>query len=194
MNVIFDLGKVLIDYDFGIFYRALICKNKSFSITEAEQPVLLFDSGKLSRREFYLAMKELLDFNVDQKAFEHAWKNVFFPIDNMLEMSRKIAQNHDVFILSNTDEIHFPYIWEKFPQLHHFGDNLMLSYELKSVKPDVKIFELALAKYDLNPKECIFIDDKYENVEAVRNFGMFAIWHQSFDLSKQKLSNFLTEN
>ena len=192
MNVIFDLGKVLIDYDFGVFYRAINCKNKSLSITEAELPVLLFDAGKLSRHEFYLEMKELFDFDVEQEAFEHAWKNVFFPMNDMLDLSREIAQHHDVFILSNTDEIHFPHIWQEFPQLHHFGDNLMLSYELKSVKPDIEIFRLALAKFKLNLENCIFIDDKYENIEAARKYGMSAIWHQSFDLSKQKLSNFLT--
>jgi len=192
MNVIFDLGKVLINYDFEIFYRAIKCKNKSLSITEAELPVLSFDAGKLSRHEFYLEMKELFDFDVEQEAFEHAWKNVFFPMNDMLELSRKIAHDHKVFILSNTDEIHFPHIWQEFPQLHHFGDNLMLSYELKCVKPDVEIFKLALAKFELNPEDCIIIDDKYENIEAARKFGMSAIWHQSFDLSKQKLSNFLT--
>jgi len=194
MNVIFDLGKVLIDYDFSIFYRALNCKNISLSITEAEKPVLLFDAGKLTRSEFYLTMKQLMQFDAEQEAFEFAWKNVFSPMNDMIDLAKEIAENHSVFILSNTDEIHFPFIWEKFPQIHYFGNNLMLSYELNAVKPDIEIYEQALAKFNLKPESCIFIDDKLINVEAARTYGMTAILHQTFRETKQKLSKFLTEN
>jgi len=193
VNIIFDLGKVLIDYDFKIFYEALDCQRKTISITEAEKPVLLFDAGRLSRHDFYLAMRDLFLFKADQKKFENAWKSVFFPIENMLDLAQELSRNHPVYILSNTDEIHFPFIWKQFPQLHHFGNNLMLSYELKSVKPEQEIYRRALAKFKLNPEDCIFIDDKKINVEAARNFGMITIWHQSFADTKRMLHKYLTE-
>ena len=193
MNVIFDLGKVLIDYDFEIFFRAVGCAADIRTLAEAERPLMQFDAGKLSRNVFYLSMQDIYNFKVDQATFEKAWRRVFTPIPQMLELARQIGQEHEVFILSNTDEIHFPYIWNNFLQLHHFGDNLMLSYELQAVKPDFEIYQFAMNKFNLKPEECIFIDDKIINVEAAENYGIPAIWHQSFQITKNKLSKFLTK-
>ena len=154
---------------------------------------ILLEEKTAIDREFYLAMRDLFQFKDDQDKFEHAWRNVFFPMVDMLELSKKLAEDHEVYLLSNTDEIHFPFIWENFPQLHHFENNLMLSYELGCVKPDIEIYELSLNKFNLKAEDCIFIDDKLINVKAARDYGMTAIWHQSFIETKQILSKFLTE-
>ncbi len=63
----------------------------------------------------------------------------------------------------------------------------MLSHKLKAIKPDIVIYEKALNKFDLIPQECVFIDDKLENVKAAKDFGIHSFQHISFQKTKAYL-------
>lgn len=193
MNVIFDLGKVLIDYDFDLFFSALDCKSDSNIISAAHEILDLFDAGKISRRNFYASMRNFFGFKADQVTFETLWCNIFSPLPQMLELAENISRKHNVFILSNTDEIHFPYLWQQYPQLHFFGKNLMLSFLLGSVKPHPEIYRKGLRLFNLAPEDCLFIDDKTANVESARRCGLKAFLHRSYLETEQNLSKYLTE-
>ncbi|MCF7792736.1 MAG: HAD-IA family hydrolase [Candidatus Cloacimonetes bacterium] len=95
----------------------------------------------------------------------------------MIDFAKKLSSKYKIFILSNTDEIHFPYIWKTFPSLHIFAQNLMLSYQLGCMKPNLEIYSKALSMHKLKAEECIFIDDKLENMRAAEKFGMTSILH-----------------
>ena len=191
-NIIFDLGNVLINFDFNRFFAVCGYKPDERDLDEALPVLMKFDAGKISRIEFYKQMKKLFTFNLSQIQFEAAWCDNFWENSEMIEFARKISEKYSVFILSNTDEIHFPYIWQQFPILHFFQNNLMLSYELGAVKPGRLIYERALEKFDLKPEECLFIDDKKINVEAANICGFQSIWHQTNKKTIEKISKFLT--
>ena len=191
-NVIFDLGKVLIDFDFDGFYTSLGHDPAERTLDEANGPILLFEAGKISKSIFFEEIKKIYDFELSLKNFEILWCNVFSEAKEMIELARKISEKYNVFILSNTDEIHFPYIWKNFPELHFFKKNLMLSYELNSVKPEKEIYQNAIEKFGLNPVECVFIDDRPVNVNVAQEFGMKGIIHQSYFNTKEKLVKILT--
>ena len=55
-NIIFDLGKVLVEYDFDVFYKELNYKPKMETLMESTIPVLEFEAGRISREEFYLQL------------------------------------------------------------------------------------------------------------------------------------------
>ena len=57
----------------------------------------------------------------------------------------------------------------------HFFDGVMVSSDVHLIKPDTRIYELLCETYDLNPEECVFIDDRPENVEAAKRVGMKGI-------------------
>lgn len=82
----------------------------------------------------------------------------------MIELARNLDEKYRVFVLPNTDEIHFPHIWENYPELHFLENRLMISYELGAVKPFPEIYKVACNKFDIKPAESIFIDDKKENI------------------------------
>ena len=54
-------------------------------------------------------------------------------------------------------------------------DGQMFSYEIHEIKPDAPIYQALFRKYDLKPEECLFFDDREENVEGSRACGMDAI-------------------
>ena len=70
--------------------------------------------------------------------------------------------------------MHFPWVYERFPELNFFkGD--AVSCHLGAVKPNRAFYERALAKFGLQPAACLFIDDRPENVEGARAFGIPAL-------------------
>ena len=192
-NVIFDLGNVLIDFDFDGFYISLGYEPAERTLDEANEPILLFEAGKISKAVFFEEIKNIYGFDISLKEFEILWCSVFSEAKEMIELARKISEKYNVFIFSNTDEIHFPYIWKNFTALHFFKENLMLSYELNAVKPEEKIYQNAIEKFRLNPSECVFIDDRPVNVNMAEEFGMKGIIHRSFSNTKEKLEKILTE-
>ncbi len=191
-NVIFDLGKVLIDFDFSSFWQSIGARIDESFLDMAEEPILLFEAGKISRSDFFEDMKKVYSFELPLTKFEELWCNVFSPMDDMIGLAKEISKKYNVYILSNTDEIHFPYIWKNYPSLHFFKNNLMLSYELDSVKPEEDIYKNALKRFDLNPQECVMIDDRPVNALAAEKMGMRGITHRTCEETKEKLYKILT--
>ena len=101
----------------------------------------------------------------------------------------EINSKYPTYIFSNTDEMHFPYLMKNYDFLKQFSDRLMLSYELKALKPDPQIYIDALKLYNLNPAECLFIDDKAENIEAAISYGMQGIVHKDYQTTKKQMIN-----
>ena len=191
-NVIFDLGKVLIDFDFDIFFEKLGYNPEDRNLNEAIEPILLFESGKIEKSDFIQRMRNVYKFNFSDEQFEKIWcEDIFTEIPEMIKLAEKIKGNYNIFILSNTDEIHFPHIWEKFPSLHFFENNLLLSYELDAVKPEPEIYLNALKKFSLNPSGSIFIDDRPVNIEAAEKIDLYGIVNENYHKTKQHLEKIL---
>ena len=79
-----------------------------------------------------------------------------------------------MILLSNTNAIHFPWIQQTYPLLRHFHD-LVLSYEVKAMKPHPDIYRAAIARAGCRPEECFYTDDIAEFVEGARALGIDAV-------------------
>ena len=190
-NIIFDLGKVLVEYSFDVFYKELGYEPEMETLMESAIPVLEFEAGRITRREFYQKLKEIYKFEHSLADFEKVWSSVFTGLTSLVSYARELKENYDIYILSNTDEIHFPLIWNEFPELHFFEDNLMLSYELDSVKPQKEIFERALKIFDLNPEDCLFIDDRPENIKGAAENGIVGVLFTNVEDTKRNIIKYL---
>ena len=190
-NIIFDLGNVLIYFDYNRFFAACGFAPEERDVDEALPVILRFDAGLIGRDEFYLGMKKVFSFDLSPAEFEAAWCDNFWENTEMIDFAHELSRQYRIFILSNTDEIHFPYIWQKFPSLHVFRQNILLSYELQAVKPEKLIYRKALRKFDLIPAECIFIDDKKINVRVAQEIGLKAVWHADNKKTKEKIISML---
>jgi putative hydrolase of the HAD superfamily len=104
----------------------------------------------------------------------------------------KSAENHRIFLLSNTNEIHINefnrYLLETYrlPSLEPFFEKLYLSYEVGLRKPDTQIFEHVLADAALRPESTLFIDDSIQHIQAAAELGI-----NTYHLQKEDVCDFL---
>jgi putative hydrolase of the HAD superfamily len=191
-NIFFDLGKVLVDYDFDSFFTRSGLNPNFNSLLPAREIIDSFNKGEIARQQFYLMMRDLYGFDLDQQQFEDNWCDVFWLNDDMVQFARKLSENYDIFILSNTDELHFNYIWQNFPALHFFDENLILSYKSGFIKPDRRIYEEGLKSFLLKPSESLFVDDLKENVKAAQKIGIESFIFESNEKTISQISKALT--
>jgi putative hydrolase of the HAD superfamily len=188
-NVIFDLGNVLINFDFAIFFQAIGKKKNECNLEEANIPILDFERGLLPKDVFFQTLQEIYQFSMPFAKLEKIWCEVFSENKSMIALAKQISEKFPVYIFSNTDELHFPYIWQQFPSLHFFGKNLILSYEIQAVKPDKEAYQKATELFSLQPENCLFIDDRPINIKIANDLGMSGYVHHDLNDTKQWLSN-----
>ena len=179
-SVISDLGKVLVFFDNNIFF----CKIANYSPFSADQIAEIalanhelihsFDTGKITPGHFFRESIKILRAEIDHNTFFSIYNDVFSPNMAVLKILKKVESKCRPVLLSNTDVMRFEFIKKKFPELLIF-DEYILSYEAGYVKPHPQIYWKALEKAKTEAWECIFIDDREENVEAALNIGLNAV-------------------
>ena len=180
--VLFDLGKVLLDFDKDVILDGF---REKTDLPEEEiqhglelYQELGFETGATSPEEFYRRVNEELTLGMSFDGFREVWCNIFREIPPMVELFHGIRKKYETYILSNTDPLHFPYVLERFPWLEMF-DGRAISYELGVRKPNREFFIRALSKFRKAASECIYIDDIEENILTARELGIQSILHTS---------------
>ena len=197
MNFLYDIGRVLLDFDFESSLSRLLPANCNDPCTRLEQLLQRkdeFESGKVEPTEYIDWALGVLGSDANADQFRDAWRNIFTPNEPMWKCVRKLAaKGHRLILFSNTNAIHCPWIFENYPEFSLF-ENAVLSYEVGSIKPDAKIYEHALGVHELEPSSTLYIDDLPENIAAGRAHGLhcwqydlrdhvsFEEWLGQFDL------------
>jgi len=179
-SVISDLGKVLIFFDNNIFFEKMAdyCpfsgKEISAMVSEHLSIIELMDTGKISPRVFYKKVTEILSAEINYSTFFSIYNNIFSLNPPVLKVMKILKPEYRLVLLSNTDIMRFNFVKKKFPEAFIF-DEYVLSFEVGYVKPHPKIFEKALEKAEAEAFECVFIDDRKENVEFAQTLGMHTV-------------------
>jgi putative hydrolase of the HAD superfamily len=182
--VIFDLGRVLVNFDFKRGYRALegLCPYRA-----AEIPVRLstgglverFETGLIEPRDFVTQMSAVLDLGIDYDRFCGIWSSIFTETLVPEAILAGLAKRYRLVLLSNTNAIHFEGLRESHATLLRHFHELVLSYEVKAMKPRPEIFQAAIARAGCRPEECFYTDDIADYVAAARNLGIDAVQFES---------------
>jgi putative hydrolase of the HAD superfamily len=177
--VIFDLGRVLLHFDFKRGYSALegLCPYPATEIPKRIAPTGLverFETGLIDPRDFVAELSRTLDLNLDYDGFCRIWNNVF--TDPLLpeSMLQGLASRYRLLLLSNTNAIHFEMLRRSFRALGHFHD-LILSYEVHAMKPSPEIYAAAIESAGCRPEECFYTDDIAAYADAARAMGIDAV-------------------
>jgi glucose-1-phosphatase len=183
-TIIFDLGRVLVHFDFTRGYRLMekVCPYSSAEIPGRLAPtglVELFETGGIEPRAFVSQMSEVLSIReMDYQGFCDIWSSIFTETLLPESMVRSLAERYRVLLLSNTNAIHFEMIRATYPILRHFH-HCVLSYEVGAAKPDRKIYQAALEAAQCRPEECFYTDDIGEYVRAGKSIGFDAVQFES---------------
>ena len=194
--IIFDLGKVLVDFDYSIAARKVAARSTK-QIPDPQHflgssPILeRFESGLLTRQQFFAEIEQITGFagNVDE--FTGDFADIFLPIEPMIGLHEELRQRgFQTYIFSNTNDIAIGHIRREFPFFKNF-DGYIFSYEAKSMKPDAKIYEVMEKMSGRRGADLIYIDDRVENVEAGSARGWRAILHETPEKTRADLQEFL---
>lgn len=195
--VVFDLGKVLVDFDYGIAARRL-AENSIASTDEVraiiDQSPLLFryEGAQMTTQEFFDEVKTRIGFRGGFEEFAAPFGDIFTEIPEMIRLHAEVrAHGLPTFILSNTNDIAVSHIRRRFPFFANF-DGYVLSYECAALKPHARIYEITEQRTGCRSAEILFLDDKPENVEAAMQRGWQTICHVSADVSNAKVRSLLT--
>lgn len=96
------------------------------------------------------------------------------------------SNGYKVYLLSNYGERNFKFALENFRFIPH-ADGRVISYEIKSVKPEPEIYEYLIKKYNINPSEAVFLDDSKANLVAAEKFGLTTIHVTDIDKALEEL-------
>ena len=183
-TLIFDLGKVLIPFDFSRGYRAM---EKFCGCPAADIPKLIaatdlvprFETGLVEPRDFVEQLSGMLALRSTYEQFCEIWSCIFLPETLVPEsLLAGLGERYRLLVLSNTNAIHFDMVRQNYPILRHF-DDLVLSYEVKAMKPSPAIYREAIVRAQCSPEECFYTDDIPAFVEAARREGIDAVQFQT---------------
>jgi HAD superfamily hydrolase (TIGR01509 family) len=168
---VFDLGKVLVDFDYGISARKLATRSRVSAAVIREHidhSSLLFryETGLLTSREFYQEVCAFSGFAGAFGEFADTFADIFQPMDEMVALHASLrARGLPTYIFSNTNELAVNHIRRKFPFFSDF-DDYVYSYEQGSMKPEARIYEVVERTTGRSGPAILYIDDRPENVEA----------------------------
>jgi glucose-1-phosphatase len=180
---VFDLGNVILPFDHRQIAQKLSAHIKGnggrssgeifrhiFDLQEGF--INPFEEGAFSSFEFYAKIRDRYGLDLDFEAFKEIWNDIFWDSPEVNEVIVRLkTMGYPVFLLSNTNELHFSYILERFPIIHML-DEWILSFEVGAKKPKQRIYEAIFQKTDVPADRILYIDDVPAYVEAAERIGI----------------------
>jgi epoxide hydrolase-like predicted phosphatase len=177
--VISDFGGVICTYDYRFFCERLARRIGSnaeaiYAAVYGSDLQAEFEQGHLTGPEYHRRVMSLFGADVPYAEFFPMYGDIFTEIPATCEMLRRLHTRYPLYLLSDTNEIHFGYVKETVEILRLF-DEFIVSYEVGAMKPTPRIYQEALQRSGVPPEACVFIDDRPGNVEGARRVGMHAL-------------------
>ena len=176
-NVIFDMGNVLLDFDPCTQLNAACRSEEAKQILIKElyggKEWIQRDLGNITLKELYSGVSARIpqEYHEDLRRCIDIWHWFMIPLDGAKEFLQKVKENgYRVFILSNASEDFYTYFTKHFDL--DFFDGYVVSADIHIIKPDERIYRYILEKYDLKAEECLFIDDREDNVQGAESVGI----------------------
>lgn len=197
-NIVFDIGMVLIDFHWAKTMRELgfseecvatLGKNMMQHPTwnEMDRNVMAEEDIVKEFKKLSPMYEEEIDLflrNLDKVV------TVFPKSDEWLKNLKE--RGYQVYLLSNYPERTFKVDSKKYTFMDYV-DGKVVSYECHYTKPEKEIYDLLCDRYKLRPEECVFLDDKYENIEAAKGYGFEGIQVQMQEQAIEELDALLAE-
>jgi putative hydrolase of the HAD superfamily len=190
-NIVFDLGNVLLKFKPKEFLRNYIDDHQKIERfvkrVTGSQKWLLLDQGLLpvSEVEDHLKNKYPEDRDLLDSFFEN-WMDMLTPIEKNVELLYTLKDNdYRTYALSNFIKEAFYWVVDKYEFFMVF-DGMVISYQEKVIKPQRKIFEILLERYDLIAENCLFIDDTRSFIDIAKKLGFNVIhYEENINLKKE---------
>ncbi len=188
-SIIFDLGGVILNLRHANTIEAFssLCGVDSCQVAVQYSQSSLFDDyemGRISSAEFRDGIRTLLDVNCSDREIDDAWNAMLIDIPKeRVELLKTLKTQKQIFLLSNTNEIHRTRIesifaksyGREFENLSALFDQAYFSYLMSERKPNPSIFQRVIDEHNLDPSRTLFIDDTAQYIEGAKTTGLQTI-------------------
>lgn len=193
--VFFDLGGVIVRTEFQA-PRQQLAEKLGMEYDDLDRIVFDSDSGlrasmgEISSAEHWAFVIQRLKRPASELSLI---RDEFFAGDivdrTLLEYVRSLRGNYKTGIISNAwSDLRDFIAREKFDDAF---DDMIISAEVGAMKPEPKIFQIALERFGVKPKEAVFVDDFYANIEGCEKVGMQGIHFRDAESTLQQLKKLL---
>ena len=193
--IIFDLGKVLVDFDYSIAAKKVAARSAKSPVDLhaflGSSPLLIdYESGRLTRRAFYEQIRDAIGFQGDVVEFGSYFADIFSAMPGTIALHAELRQRgYKTYIFSNTNDLAIEHVRRNFPFFAHF-DGYIFSYEVHGLKPQPEIYAAMEAMTGRRGADLIYLDDRPENIATGTARGWRAILHQTPEQTRQALVNY----
>lgn len=176
-HFIFDMGNVLVSFDHELAVRniAALIGADPLQVKDALFTSGLehrYEAGSATTKDVFEHLQKFSTQPFSVEALMHAASDIFKPVTGMESLVREMKDRYGpVGLLSNTNVAHWNFIRERYPIVEEFSYKT-LSYEVKAMKPDAKIYQHALQLCGFAPEQTLFIDDVPANCHGAEACGM----------------------
>jgi len=187
-HIIFDLGGVLLNLDYNATEKAftdLGITNFKELFSQLRQNSLFDDleTGRIQRSQFVSAIQNISGVVLEEQQIINAWNAMLldFPV-RRLQLLQQLRLHYDLFLLSNTNEVHEEAFNEilmqafGIPNIGTFFDKVYYSHRVGMRKPDKEIFQHILDENGIKPEETLFIDDSPQHIATAQSLGIQTIY------------------
>ncbi|MGB9697505.1 MAG: HAD-IA family hydrolase [Ignavibacteria bacterium] len=198
-NIIFDLGNTLLFFDFNYFYNGLANREKRLNIPAFKKFIhqrkydVKLMKGMITHRDFFRSLKRKFNLKISYSDFIYLYSDIFwinYPMKHFLEKLARIKK-FKLFLLSNTDTVHINFIDKNYP-FTGIIKNRILSFRVKSIKPEKKIFNCLIKRYRIEPHESVMIDDMKDNLITAHTLGFHTILYRNHKKFIKEFSRILS--
>lgn len=191
--IVFDMGHVFVDFDWnavcqGFATRANI-EPAQFKEVLAYMGSLGYEAGAITTDEFLSELNNKLRSDITREEFDVLWTHGFHENPEMAALLNELRQSRPLYLLSNTNEVHYDFLQTTFDVARHF-EELILSYQVGCTKPNERIYDEVFKRSGYTPQECVFIDDLVPNIRSAQALGMKTVHFIGIADLKAKLSEF----
>jgi HAD superfamily hydrolase (TIGR01509 family) len=191
--IIFDLGKVLVDFDYSIAARKIAARSDrapaDLHAFLGSSPLLVeYESGRLTRQSIYEAIRDAIGFRGDAAEFGNYFAEIFSEMPGTIALHAELRRRgFQTYIFSNTNDLAIEHVRRDFPFFKHF-DGYIFSYEVGALKPQPEIYAAMEKMCGRTGADLVYLDDRAENIAAGAARGWRAVWHESAETSRRKLA------
>lgn len=187
--VLFDLGRVLVNFDQDkIAQRLMERAHRTFediiAFYRTTQVFHNFECGTISPEDTLALINKMLGAEMSMEEFKPLWSDIFVENEGMAAIVDALGAHYRLFVLSDTNVLHYEHICERFPIMKKFETHI-LSFKVGARKPDRRMYEAALRHAGVSAEETVFIDDKEKNITGARALGITAVHYQSVAETKK---------
>ena len=194
-TVIFDLGGVLIDWNPSYLYKKIFAHEKDMRFFLDNICTKKWNENQDAGYPLAQATNDLIkkypQYQDEINAYYTRWKEMFGDYNahsvSILEKLH-LQKKQRLLALTNWSAETFHPVKASYPFLNYF-EGIVVSGDEKIKKPDYKIYQILLNRYNVNAKESVFIDDALENIEAADDLGFQTIHFVSASQMETELKN-----